>query len=78
MLQPELFSKRSQDLDPAFDHAGHFYRGRPQAWLHAANLLKGNKPLRLPRWHVQVIHTEDDWSRAELIRQGLAKEVVGS
>ncbi len=75
MWQPEQFSKRSQDLEPAHHDAGQFYWGRPQAWLHSENLFEGSKPLLLPRWRVQDIDTEDDWRQAELMRRALAEAV---
>lgn len=74
MSQPDQFSKRSQDLEPAFHDAGQFYWGRPQAWLHSENLFDGGKPLLLPRWRVQDIDTEDDWTRAELMSRALSQE----
>lgn len=75
MWQPEHFTKRSQDLEPAFHDAGQFYWGRPPAWLHSGNLFEGSKPLLLPRWRVQDIDTEDDWRQAELMRRALAEAV---
>ena len=69
MLQSEQFSKRSQDLEPAYHDAGQFYWGRPLAWLNSGNLFEGSKPLVLPMWRVQDIDTEDDWRRAELMHQ---------
>ena len=73
MWQPEQFSKRSQDLEPAYHDAGQFYWGRPKAWLQSGNLFEGSKPLVLPRWRVQDIDTEDDWTQAELMRPAVAK-----
>ena len=78
MRQPEQFSESSQDIEPAFHDAGQFYWGRPQAWLHSENLFEGSKPLLLPRWRVQDIDTEDDWTRAELMKRALAEEGVCS
>jgi len=69
MLQPEQFSVRSQDLEPAYHDAGQFYWGRPKAWLHSQNLFDGSLPLILPRWRVQDIDSEDDWIRADLIQR---------
>ena len=74
MWQPEQFKKRSQDLEPAFHDAGQFYWGRPYAWLSSKNLFEESTPLLLPRWRVQDIDTEDDWYRAELMKQLLAGE----
>jgi pseudaminic acid cytidylyltransferase len=73
MWQPEQFSKRSQDLEPAYHDAGQFYWGRPKAWLQSGNLFEGSKPLVLPRWRVQDIDTEDDWTQAELMRPVLTQ-----
>lgn len=73
MWQPEQFSKRSQDLEPAYHDAGQFYWGRPKAWLQSGNLFEGSKPLLLPRWRVQDIDTEDDWTQAELMRPAVAQ-----
>ena len=78
MLQPELFIERSQDLDTALHDAGQFYWGRPQAWLHSQNLFEGSLPLILPRWRVQDIDTEDDWTRAELMRRAQDEEALFS
>ena len=69
MWQPEQFSKRSQDLEPAYHDAGQFYWGRAQAWLKSHNLFEGSKPLLLPRWRVQDIDTEEHWVQAELMQQ---------
>jgi pseudaminic acid cytidylyltransferase len=71
MWQPEQFSMRSQDLEPAYHDAGQFYWGRAQAWLQTGNLFEGSNPLFLPRWRVQDIDTEDDWIRAELLFEAL-------
>jgi len=73
MLQPENFSKRSQDLEEAYHDAGQFYWGRSTAWLMSSNLFQGSQMLLLPRWRVQDIDTEDDWKRAELLMESLAK-----
>lgn len=73
MWQPEQFGKRSQDLEPAFHDAGQFYWGRPKAWLESGNLFEGSKPLILPRWSVQDIDMEDDWTQAELMQQAVAQ-----
>jgi N-acylneuraminate cytidylyltransferase len=75
MWQPEQFSKRSQDLEAAYHDAGQFYWGRPKTWLKSGNLFEGSKLLLLPRWRVQDIDTEDDWTQAELMRQALVQMV---
>lgn len=75
MWQPAQFSKRSQDLEPAYHDAGQFYWGRPQAWQQLRNLFEGSKPLLLPRWRVQDIDTEEDWIQAELMQQVATQEI---
>ena len=67
MFWPENYSKRSQDLEPAYHDAGMFY------WLDIAALKKERKifmqqsvPLELPESMVQDIDVEEDWKIAEL------------
>ena len=69
MSHPDNYSKRSQDLEPAYHDAGQFYWGRAQAWLQGKNLFEGSKALILPRWRVEDIDTEEDWYRAEIMHQ---------
>jgi N-acylneuraminate cytidylyltransferase len=76
MWQSEQFSKRSQDLEPAYHDAGQFYWGRAQAWLDGKNIFEGSKPLILPRWRVQDIDTHDDWINAELILKVLSEKEI--
>jgi N-acylneuraminate cytidylyltransferase len=66
MLFPEHYTTRSQDLSEVLHDAGHFCWGRPHAWLADRPIL-GSKSavVRVPRWRVQDIDTEDDWRRAE-------------
>lgn len=74
MFHPEHFNTRSQDLEEAFHDAGQFYWARPQAWATSLNLFDDGRPLILPRWRVQDIDTEEDWTRAELLHQLLAAQ----
>lgn len=75
MFFPDKFTVRSQDLPEALHDAGQFYWGRPEAWLNHTPLFgPRSRPLRLPRWRVQDIDTEDDWRRAELIWRTLLQE----
>ena len=69
MFHPEHFNTRSQDLEEAFHDAGQFYWARPEAWANTLNLFDDGRPLILPRWRVQDIDTEEDWTRAELLHQ---------
>jgi len=64
----EYASTRSQDLPQALHDAAQFYWGRPSAWLERRPLLgRPSKPVVIPRWRVQDIDEEDDWTRAEMI-----------
>lgn len=62
MFQPEHAMTRSQDLEPAYHDAAHFF------WR--ANRIIKSKPVRekallIPRQRVQDIDTEEDWQVAE-------------
>ena len=74
MFHPEHFNTRSQDLEEAFHDAGQFYWARPEAWATNPNLFDDGRPLILPRWRVQDIDTEEDWTRAELLHQLLEEQ----
>jgi N-acylneuraminate cytidylyltransferase len=66
MLFPDQFGTRSQDLPEVLHDAGQFYWGRARAWLDAGAVFgKDSTVVRLPRWRVQDIDTEEDWRRAE-------------
>lgn len=66
MIWPEHESTRSQDLVEAWHDAGQFYWGTGAAWKSAEGVYSANcLPIRIPRWRVQDIDTEEDWSRAE-------------
>ena len=77
MLQPEMFQKRSQDLEELYHDAGQFYWGKPQSWLEGRTLFSNNTmPYVLPRYRVQDIDTMEDWKRAELMFKVLQDELV--
>jgi pseudaminic acid cytidylyltransferase len=72
MLWPEYLDVRSQNLPEAWHDAGQFY------WVNAAKFLieqqlfsRDSVPVRIPRWRVQDIDTEEDWRRAELMFRAL-------
>jgi N-acylneuraminate cytidylyltransferase len=68
MFFPEHFSTRSQDLPQALHDAAQFYWGRPDAWLGNKRLFdRHSTALMIPRWRVQDIDTEEDWTRAEMV-----------
>lgn len=66
MLNPEYFTARSQDLEPAYHDAAQFYWGRASAWAAGHAIFSpAAVALLLPRYRVQDIDTPDDWTRAE-------------
>lgn len=66
MYFPQHQHSRSQDLEEALHDAGQFYWGTPEAWLTRAAIFAAHSTVvRIPRWRVQDIDTEDDWVRAE-------------
>jgi pseudaminic acid cytidylyltransferase len=68
MFQPEHFSTRSQDLEPAYHDAGQLYWARTDAVLNDVSAFsEAAVPLILPRSQVQDIDTLEDWQRAELM-----------
>lgn len=68
MYFPEHFLTRSQDLPIALHDAGQFYWGRPSAWAEGKRIFdEHSTPVIIPRWRVQDIDTEDDWTRAEMM-----------
>lgn len=71
MINPKNFRKRSQDLEEAYHDAGQFYWGDSQLWLSNSNIFEKGIALRIPRWRVEDIDTEDDWLRAELMHRVL-------
>lgn len=74
MFDPDQFNTRSQDLPEAWHDAGQFYWGRTAAWRTATTLFgSSTAAIRLPRWRVQDIDTEDDWTRAEILARVLGE-----
>lgn len=72
MFQPEHYSSRSQDLEPAYHDAGQLYWTRTGAALGQVKAFSSNAiPLILPRHQVQDIDTVEDWQRAELMFEAL-------
>ncbi|RXJ66828.1 pseudaminic acid cytidylyltransferase [Halarcobacter ebronensis] len=73
MFWPENFSKRSQDLEEAYQDAGQFY------WSNLHNTLKDipfgqdSIPIILPRYLVQDIDTLEDWERAEYMYEAIQR-----
>lgn len=67
MLEPANYNVRSQDFPEAWHDAGQFYCGRTGAWRNQEQLLgPAAAAIRIPRWRVQDIDTEEDLARAEI------------
>ena len=67
MFWPENFSKRSQDLEEAYQDAGQFYWTNLNIKSTDIIFGKDSIPIVLPRYLVQDIDTLEDWQRAELM-----------
>jgi len=73
MFNPDHYTTRSQDLEEAYHDAGQFYWGKAEAWRSGQPPFgPTTTPIILPRWRVQDIDTEEDWSRAELLAEAMA------
>lgn len=72
MFQPEHFSSRSQDLEPAYHDAAQFCWGTAEAWMGNRCIYGPNSvPVMLPRHLVQDIDSEEDWVSAEWLFKAL-------
>jgi pseudaminic acid cytidylyltransferase len=67
MFWPDNYSKRSQDLQPAFHDAGQFYCMKVESLLEQMKLFAVNTiPIVVPESEVQDIDNEEDWKIAEI------------
>lgn len=66
MFWPENFSKRSQDLEEAYQDAGQFYFEKLNHNSNEIIFGKDSIPIILPRYLVQDIDTLEDWKEAEI------------
>jgi pseudaminic acid cytidylyltransferase len=68
MFAPDHFNTRSQDLEEAYHDAGQFYWGKAAAWLSSEAIFGPRAvAIRVPRWRVQDIDTNEDWEMAEYL-----------
>jgi len=66
MFQPEHFTSRSQDLEPAYHDAAQFCWGRIEGYLNDVPPFSEHSiPYILPSYDVQDIDTQEDWDKAE-------------
>ncbi len=73
MFFPENYSKRSQDLEDAFQDAGQFYWENLNKKSKEPLFGKDSIPIILPRYLVQDIDTLEDWKRAEYMYKAIYK-----
>lgn len=73
MFWPENFSKRSQDLEEAYQDAGQFYWTNLNIKSDEIIFGKDSIPIVLTRHLVQDIDTLEDWIRAEFMYEVLIK-----
>ena len=67
-MQPEFIASRSQDLEPAFHDAAHFFWARRKALAGQAPVFSPKSiPIEIAPKYVQDIDTPEDWARAELM-----------
>ncbi|MGB5918364.1 pseudaminic acid cytidylyltransferase [Arcobacter sp.] len=74
MFWPENFSKRSQDLEEAYQDAGQFYWKNLHKESSDVMFGKDSIPIVLPRYLVQDIDTLEDWERAEVLYEVLKRQ----
>jgi len=73
MFYPENFSKRSQDLEEAYQDAGQFYWTKLDIKSTDIFFGKDSIPIVLPRYLVQDIDTLEDWLRAEYMYEAILR-----
>ena len=76
MFWKENFSKRSQDLEEAYQDAGQFYWHNLHKTSHDVLFGSESIPILLPRHLVQDIDTPEDWARAELMYKVLHEHTL--
>lgn len=73
MFFPENFSKRSQDLQEAFQDAGQFYWTNLNIKSNEIMFGKDSIPIIIPRYLVQDIDTLEDFVRAEFMYEAIQR-----
>lgn len=67
MIWPENYSKRSQDLEPAYHDCGQFYCMKVESFLEQKTLFaKNTVAFEIDELEVQDIDNETDWLLAEI------------
>ncbi|TKI71036.1 pseudaminic acid cytidylyltransferase [Sulfurimonas crateris] len=76
MFWRENFSKRSQDLEEAYQDAGQFYWKNLNKKSDDIMFSKDSMPIILPRYLVQDIDTLEDWERTEYMYEVIYKKGI--
>ena len=66
MLYPNLFNKRSQDLNKVMHDAGQFCWAQPKDWNKKLGFNSRSTVIEISNSRVQDIDTLEDWKYAEL------------
>ena len=74
MFWPENFTKRSQDLQEAYQDAGQFYWENQKIKSDEITFGKDSIAIVLPRHLVCDIDTLEDWTRAEFMYQAIVQD----
>lgn len=76
MIDPDNFSKRSQDLEVTFHDAAQFYWGSPSAWINEKKFFTPSSSfVPIPKWRVVDIDSKEDLEYAELIAPYVFKKI---
>jgi len=73
MFWPQNFTKRSQDLEEAYQDAGQFYWTNLSVSSNDIIFGRDSIPIILPRYLVQDIDTMEDWKRAEYMYEAIER-----
>lgn len=71
MFWPENFTKRSQDLEEAYQDAGQFYWSNLKKTPKDITFGSDTIPIIVPRYLVQDIDTPEDWEMTEYMYEAI-------
>lgn len=74
MIQQKYLNARTQDLTEFWHDAGMFYWGRVETWLASESIFSTLAvPVKLPRYKVHDIDSQQDWTEAEFLHKMIIK-----
>jgi len=76
MFWSENFTKRSQDLEEAFQDAGQFYWQNLKKSSNEITFGRDTVPVVLPRFLVQDIDNLEDWKRIEYMYEAIKRSEI--